>query len=243
MNENERLYIVKNEQGEEFGPLDREALIKYAENGRISPRDKVRSTIVPKWEKAIGLSFLKDILRVQEEAEVMAKANNRWARLRRQIHLEAETELGESGVVKLRLETFPSAGWFTRVMAALIDLLVLGAGGVLLILVFYGLLKAGVFTADSVAYFFGIFLWLWVSLYYAVAMACTTQTVGQRFWGIFLIRQDARPFFIGRAYAYTLLMLLFGWLTPLMVLIAGRGCQEIFTKTRMVKARLAGIKG
>lgn len=243
MNDNVRLYIVKTEQGEEFGPVDREALIKLAENDRIHPNDKIRSTIVPKWEKAISLGFLKEILRSQEEKEVMERENNKWTKLRRQINLEAENLTGESGVVKLRLETFPSADWFTRLLAGIIDFFVVGLGVVVIVALCYFLLKAGVFSVDTVAYVTGILSWLWIILYFSVSMSCLTQTVGQRFWGIFLIRKDARPFFIGRAFAYTLFLLPFGWLTPIMVMISGRGVQEICTKTRMVKARLAGIKG
>ncbi|MBP1582606.1 MAG: hypothetical protein J6866_01500, partial [Victivallales bacterium] len=67
----ERLYIVRTAAGDEFGPLDQEALVKYAENGKIAYNDKVRSTLIPQWEQAVNLSFLKDILRDQQEKEVM----------------------------------------------------------------------------------------------------------------------------------------------------------------------------
>ena len=48
---NERMYLVKTTEGEEMGPADQETLVKWAENGKIHPDDKIRSTMIAKWER------------------------------------------------------------------------------------------------------------------------------------------------------------------------------------------------
>ena len=56
---NERMYLVKTTEGEEMGPADQETLVKWAENGKIRPDDKIRSTMIAKWDRAINYDFLK----------------------------------------------------------------------------------------------------------------------------------------------------------------------------------------
>ena len=63
----QRLYIAKLETGEEIGPVEQEALVKLAENGTITATTMVRSKLIPEWNKAGSVDFLKAIIFRQQQ--------------------------------------------------------------------------------------------------------------------------------------------------------------------------------
>jgi len=231
----ERLYIVRTAAGEEFGPLDQEALVKYAENGKIAYNDKIRSTLIPQWEQAVNLSFLKDILRDQQEKEVMKNERGLLPWLKRRLTLEVE-EL-KSDNAKLLPSSFPRASFPLRLSAAIIDLVIVAVGCLLILGFCYMLLKMNIVGHGSVVYVLALLGWLWCLLYYTVLLVTRTQTIGQRYFGIYVVRNRKKggQLYISRCFFYTLTMYLLGIFTPLFMFVAGRSFQELLTNTRVVR--------
>ncbi|MFZ2653515.1 MAG: RDD family protein [Victivallales bacterium] len=71
-------YIVKGDDGKEYGPVDEETLRKWTEAGRVLPHTQIRNTLIKKWNKATDFDFLKPSFslqhaRVEEEKGGMQK--------------------------------------------------------------------------------------------------------------------------------------------------------------------------
>ena len=237
---NERSYLVKTEAGEDLDPVDQETLIRLAENGRITPEAQIRSVLVPRWEKAVNLPFLKPLLLEKQAQSVLKKKLPWYIRIKNRALLRAEDTIAMHSLVRTKAENFDRAKMLPRIFAAAIDLLIVFVGCLLLTGCCYVLLKMGVLKADSVAYILLLLCWLWINFYYIFMISVKTQTVGQKFWGIFLVRTNSMKFFAGRAFFYVLFMFLFGFFTPLHIKISPskRSWQEILTGTKMVKTKL-----
>lgn len=240
----EKLYLVQNELGEEFGPADQETLIHWAQSGKITAFCKVRPTLLPKWDQAVELSFLKPLLQEQVEAKLRQEHDTFFIRLKKRITLSAEDMVATSSLVRVKLETFSHASLLHRLCAGLIDAGVVLAGAIIIYLLFALLFYLNIVGPEKVFYFGFIIFWLWLLLYFTFSISLGVQTIGQRFFGIFLIRVDGRPFWMGRAFFYTLFLIPFGWLTMLTGLIKGsiRGIPEKVTYTRMAKMKLLSKK-
>ena len=63
----------------------------------------------------------------------------------------------------------------------------------------------------------------------------SNQTIGQRIWGVQLIRQDGKPFWMARAYFFALLLLPLGVFSPIFMLLNLRSYPEVLTRTRLAK--------
>jgi len=238
---NERSYIVKLESGDEFGPVDQEALVRYAETGRINYKAQVRSVLVPRWEKAANLPFLKPILQSQLEKALLSEKLSFWGKIVRRVTLKIDATVSTGSLVKVKAETFERAKMFTRIMAAFLDLLVLFAGGLLLTVLCYMLLKMDVLTTDNAAYVLLLLGFIWFLGYYILLITLNVQTLGQKFWGVFLVRITGEKFYYGRTFLYAIFMLFFGFFSPFHVLLSPskRSWQEILTGTKMVKTKLS----
>ncbi|NLF94726.1 MAG: RDD family protein [Oligosphaeraceae bacterium] len=238
---NERSYIVKLESGEEFGPVEQEVLVRYAETGRINYQTKVRSVLVPRWEKAVNLPFLKAILQSQLEQALLSEKLSLWGRIMRRATLKVDATASTGSLVQVKAENFERAKLLPRILAALFDLLLLFAGSLLLTTFCYVLLKMQILTSYNAAYVLLLLCFAWLLGYYILLITLQVQTPGQKFWGIFLVRLSGEKFYYGRVFCYTLLLLLFGVFTPFHILISpsGRSWQEILTGTKMVKTKLA----
>ena len=70
MTQTKKMYLAQNEAGEEFGPADQDTLIRWAEEGKINAFCKVRTTLIPKWDKAVDIPFLKPLLIAQVEEQL-----------------------------------------------------------------------------------------------------------------------------------------------------------------------------
>lgn len=237
---NERSYLVKTEIGEELGPVDQEALVRLTENGRITPDALVRSVLVPRWEKAVNMPFLKPLLLEKQAQRILEKKVPWWVRIKNRATLRAEDSVAMSSLVKVRAESFDRAPIFSRIFAALIDLFIVLIGCLFLTGCCYILLKMEVLTTDNAAYILLLLCWFWINFYYIFTISVKTQTIGQKFWGIFLVRTNSMKFFAGRTFFYLLFMLFFGFFTPLHIKFtpSSRSLQEILTGTKMVKTKL-----
>jgi uncharacterized RDD family membrane protein YckC len=240
----EKLYLARNEAGEEFGPADQDTLIRWAQEGKINAFSQVRTTLLPKWEQAVNLPFLKPLLIAQVEEKLRQEHDTILARIRKRMTLSAEDIVTTNALVKVKLETFAHASLMHRFLAGLIDAGIVLAGAIAIYLLFALLFYLGLVGPEKVFYFGFILFWVWLLMYFTLCIALAVQTVGQRFWGIFLIRVDGRPFWMGRAFFYTLFLIPFGWLTALvgMFKTSYRGLPEKVTYTRMAKMKLLSKK-
>jgi hypothetical protein len=240
----ERLYLVQNEAGEEMGPADQETLVIWAQAGKITPGCKVRSTLIPQWQLAGSVDFLKSIILAQQEKAIRKKQNSLFQIIKRRIFLRAEDIMADSGLVKVRLESYPRASLPLRYLAGLTDAIcmtLLAAGVAYLCTLLF---QHGVFGKEHIFQVgFGIF-WLLCLLYFTLCIAYCTQTLGQRYWGIFLIKQDGQSFWVARAFFYSLFMIPLGALSALFVLTSKNklSAQEQFSGTRMVKLKFISKK-
>lgn len=236
----ERSYLVKTETGEEIGPVDQDALIRLTENGRVTPESKVRSVLLPRWEKAVNIPFLKPLLFEKHAQELMAKKLPWWLRIIKRATFKAEDSVSMNSLVKIRAENFDRAPMPSRIFAAAIDLLVVLLGCLILTGTCYILLKKEILHPNNAAYVLLMISWLWVNFYYIFMISVKTQTIGQKFWGIFLIRNNSMKFYAGRVFFYMLFSMLFGFFTPLHIKFSPskRSWQEILTSTKMVKTKL-----
>lgn len=237
----ERRYILKTVDGEQYGPVDQDVLIRWAENGRITAYCQIRSTLIARWENASDIPFLRDILLKQIEEET-AKSESLFSKIRKRATMKA-VEIAEfSGLHEVRPEDFNAASVPMRIVTAITDMLaVLGiAVGIYL---FFALLYTTDMLGSNEAFYLGFIVFYIAFLtYFTYCMGSLGQTPGQKFWGVILIRKNGQAFYMGRAYVYTVASMLLGILTPIFVFVSPshRSFQEIITSTRMVRIKLVG---
>ncbi len=58
-------YMVKSGDGSEYGPVDQEALIQWAQSGRLTSDCEVRNALMQKWGPAAKVPFLEEIIAAQ----------------------------------------------------------------------------------------------------------------------------------------------------------------------------------
>lgn len=240
---NDRQYILKTVDGEEYGPADQETLIRWAQNGRITPYCQIRSTLIARWEKAVDIPFLRDLLMTQVLEEQQKEATA-WDKVRQRATMRASEEKDTSGLHGSRPEDFEKAPMIFRMLAALIDGVVVVLLMVAVYFLYAFLFSAGALSGNAAGYLGIATAYVVFSLYYVLSIAIGGQTIGQKFWGIILIKRMGGSFWLGRAYVYLLFMIPFGILTPIIGYVApsGRSIQEIATGTRMVRILLTGKK-
>jgi uncharacterized RDD family membrane protein YckC len=238
---NERLYLLKTVDGEEYGPVDQDCLVKWAENGRITPHCQIRSTLIARWEKASDVPALREIL-LQQVIEKAPEDTGIWSRIRTRATRRATEVVEVSGLHQVRPEDFESATLPLRILATSFDAglaIVLGLAVYLVFALLFGtrMLDGNGAFYLGLAVFAAIFL-----LGSAWILAFIGQTPGQKFWGLILMKRNGEQFYLGRAYLYVVFTLLFGVLTPIIAFVSTsrRSLQEILTGTRMVKVKLIG---
>lgn len=76
-----------------------------------------------------------------------------------------------------------------------------------------------------------------ILLYYGLSLGIFSQTFGMWFWGIMLAKSDLGEVLLGRAYFFTVLMLLMGVLSPLVVFFNPykRSLHEILSGTMVIR--------
>ena len=232
----EKLYIAKLENGEEIGPAEQEVLIKLAQNGTITSTTMVRSKLIPEWGKAGEVDFLKAIIFKQQQEKMEEIANNQplLKRIMERITLTAP-QLDTGGIVKTKVETLPKPSPLMRFLAGLTDFIVVIIGVALLFIGAKYCLENEILDDENAVYITVPVLIVFVIMYFTLFIAFTTQTIGQRFWGMFLIRTNGKPFWIGRVFFYSLLTTIFGIFTPIFLIIGTKTYPELLTGTRFAK--------
>jgi len=238
---NERLYLLKTVDGEEYGPVDQDCLVRWAENGRITAYCRIRSTLIARWENACEVPFLREILLKATEAKETEEATF-WSKVKTRATMRAAEVIEVSGLHEVRPEEFEAAPLGLRVAAGIMDLLLTGLCAVAVYLLFALLYSMGVLGGNGAFYLGLVTFYVLVLIGLCWMIVAVGQTPGQRFWGIILIRRNGEQFYMGRAYVYAVLTLLFGLFSPFVMFVAAsrRSMQEIVTGTRMVRVKLIG---
>lgn len=74
-------------------------------------------------------------------------------------------------------------------------------------------------------------------IYYVFTMGFMAQTLGQRFWGIMIIRDDGEPVFLARTFLFTILYYIFFWSTIIFTFVipSKRAIHDMLSGIRVVR--------
>lgn len=92
--------------------------------------------------------------------------------------------------------------------------------------------KALWIAKSDIGYIFSKVTLYWlpiVLLYYGLTLGYYAQTPGMWFYGIFICRRNQEEVYFFRALCFALLLVLFGWLLPIVHLIFKRGLHDMLT--------------
>ncbi len=114
----ERLYILKTVDGEEYGPVDQDCLIRWAENGRITAYCQIRSTLIARWENASEVPFLRELLLKQLE-EKDSRNESILGKIRRRATMRAvEIAVSNKALISILSTPIPARPITLRLAAA-----------------------------------------------------------------------------------------------------------------------------
>lgn len=228
-------YIIRTAEGKEYGPAEQDTLEQWAKAGRITAECEVRNALMKKWHKAEKIPFLKPIIETQvpEEAPTVkakwSKLVNPTGDIQKQ-KAQAVVSLTKGGVFK-----YTAADTGERFASFLFDVIILGiVGGVLFTTLTTVISGDGAYFAFTALYF------IVVAMYFTISMGFTAQTVGQYFWGIMVVRPGGEPVLLGRAFVFTMFLLMFFPATLLFVycLPSKRSLQDMLSGVLVAKIKV-----
>jgi len=206
-------YIILGKDEKEYGPVDGDTLQKWVEHGRVLPDTQVRNAMIKKWNKAEELDFLKEAFSVQtEHREEEAGFLDRTKELLDMMSGKKKAGKKEQTAFRYTYVHQPAAV-FQRVSSVVFDGIIFGAFAFMLLLLLLLAFKAG-YNPNGIFHLFFVFFIGGIMLYYVISLGIYAQTVGMWFWGILIVRHDVEEVFMGRAFLFTVLMLLLGILSP-----------------------------
>ena len=217
-------YIVRTEDGKEFGPVNQDTLVQWAENGRITTSCKIRNILMKTWTPADQVPFLEDIVK-----EV--------------VQIEVEDDDDQMMVYSLRSGgsfKYVYANPLQRFMAWLFDLALVTTFALTCFLMAHTVIDFEIVNSDTAFFLFSIFVLPTIILYYTFFMGFKAQTFGQWFWGIMIIRSNGKPVFLGRAFIFSLLSWILMPLTPISALTK-RSIQDQILGVKVIKITLKGL--
>ncbi|HPN83704.1 MAG TPA: RDD family protein [Victivallales bacterium] len=229
-------YIIFADDGKEYGPVDAETLRKWVEGGRVLPHTQVRNMMMKKWNRASDLDFLKEAFDKQEEkVEEQKSPFEHGMEFLRGIFKSKKAEEPKSTAFRNTYIPNP-ASLSLRIGAFLFDLIIILFYALILSLIFAMSMKAG-FDVNSafILMFFAFFVG--VVIYYAATLGVYAQTFGMWFWGIMIVSSDVGEVLLGRAYFYTLCMVMLGVSSPLVVYLNPdkRSLPEYISGTKIIR--------
>ncbi len=234
-------YIVLGEDNKEYGPIDGETLKKWVETGRVLPETQVRNSLIKKWNKAqdfdfLKPSFIKQFETMEEQKGPKEKTLEAISSIFKKKPKKKKNIFFEDGTAFRHHYLPDQAGVFLRIMAFLFDGIVILIYFVLVFLLASLAVQAGGNVNSVFDWAFPLFI-CGIVFYYALMLGLFAQTFGMWFWGMILVLDDLDEVFLGRAYAFTILMLLIGFLSPLFVFLypAKLSIHEILTGTRIIR--------
>ena len=237
-------YIVQIE-AEELGPISSDVLLKWVENGRVLPATQVRNSMINKWHRAEEYDFLAESF-LKQSTDLGQNENSshddKKGLLKKSLRTVKEENNvdGEDNLTSYKNPFLPDPSPISlRVFAALFDyILIFGVISCFFIIAsFVGVISN--FNINLLFYlFFFVSFTFWIS-YFSFCFGVFAQTFGMWFWGTLLIRNgdDAKPVYLGRAFWYTVLMLILGIFSPFFIYISGRkrALHDIFSSTQVVR--------
>lgn len=224
-------YLVQTSDGSEYGPVTQEELIAWAKDGRLEHKSKVRNKLFKDWRKANEYDFLRPYM--DEHVETLKNVSGGIKKF-------TTVNTGARSLTFSTLFRFTPATFTKRFMASVIDVIIVMVLWSILFIPSILLLKEEVvlnplFSAVSIAIFATIFL-----LYFTWNLGTKACSMGYWFFGIIVVRAtDGSQVFMGRAFMYSLGLLLFWWLTPLVIFVtpANRTFHEYLVDSRVILAR------
>ncbi len=224
-------YMVKDEEGNVYGPVSQAELEDWAKEERLFPETEVRNVMFKHWRTAEEYAFLAPYLKPWADKEVMTRPD------------PIKIRSGNTSIKSLTTSfifRFTPAGLFHRTTAYLIDLAIISTiwaiiSGATVI----SLAEKHIFTELFTTANIGMFVFIYL-LYFTVMIGMKAQTVGHWFWGIMVVNaNDGSPVYTGTAFTYSLLLMLFWWLAPYGIYItpAKRTLHEYLTHCRIIYTR------
>jgi uncharacterized RDD family membrane protein YckC len=225
-------YFLRTPEDKEYGPIDQETLVQWAQAGRISPGSQLRNTLMSNWSAVTDIAFLKDIL--PDEVPVDQGIGGKLSSIvKKDGHKLAGAFKGLHTSGKFQ---FTPASTGLRFGAWVIDAAVLFVG-LFFILLLVAVANANATETYPIFYTTTIVVAGFFVLYYTITIGFLAQTIGQRFFGIMVVCKDGDPVLMGRALMFTLFYYIF-WSTTLVftfVLPSKRAIQDMLSGVRVVR--------
>ena len=227
-------YLIRTPENKEYGPVDQDTLVQWAQSGRIPPRSQIRNTLMSNWSDAKDAGFLKDIMPTEEAKDTKA-GKSKWATFVKEDQ-KLPSAAGTKALHASGRFLYTPANTGLRFGAWLFDLAIVGA---VMFLIFLGGAAAAERTGDAdQAFLLTTAAMVFVGLiYYVFTMGFTAQTLGQRFWGIMIIRTDGEPVFLARTFLFTILYYIFFWSTIIFTFVipSKRAIHDMLSGIRVVR--------
>ncbi len=222
-------YIIKGSDGNEYGPVGQDVLIRWAETGRIAADTEVRNAMMMKWNKAGKIPFLKEVVSHVSSGEQDQSVKAKLADLFSTPEDVQKHSLTEAG----KFEFVPGSTGL-RFGSWLIDVAIIVAMGAGLLFVTGNLIGSSTLERDTAFTLFSVGFLSCILLYYAISIGYTAQTVGQLLCGVMVVRTDGGPVLMGRAFVFSVWLLVFGWTTILFTFC--------FPSKRAIQDKLSGVR-
>lgn len=234
-------YMLRTGDGKEYGPVDQDTLVQWAENGRVTSDCSIRNLMLKKWTEAEKVSFLDGLVTDPEEMvqREITLADRWWAFLTKTEPVPGSKRekkakgrgrgIGRDGVFK-----YDAAGSVLRLGAWLFDWVTVGLVGGLMGGIAANLVQAGVVDQDTAFTGFTVLLVVGYIAYFTLTLAFRAQTFGQWFWGLMIVRKGGDPVLALRALWFTVCHLAFWWSTFIFTII--------FPDRRAIQDRLSGTR-
>ncbi len=234
MAQSERKFMVRMIDGQEYGPVDQEGLVRWAQKGRLTSGCQVRNALMTRWNRPEDLPFLKEIIEAQEAAK--APEPTLLEKMKQQATMKAKAPPKLKALHASGTFAFTPAGLDLRLGAALIDLAVVGLIWVVLLVALSRMLGPA-----SASYPWLVLAYLSAVMYLAWTIGFRAQTLGMQFWGVLVVQKDdGAEVLLGRAFIFAAATVFLGVLSPLLVKVlpSSRGVGDIFSGTRVVRTRV-----
>lgn len=236
-----RLYMVRMPDATEVGPADQPTLERWVESGRLTEECQVRNTLVPRWNDAATISFLKK--KLEERVAAMDTGPTAADRFRDRVT--------KTGILNAKLPNLSAAGTFVFTPASVMLRISAGVFDLVIVLVYAGCVQAclaGAVTVlgTSLAFYLGLALsYMGAVMYVAWSVGFHAQTLGQRFWGLMVVRREGEQVFLGRAFAFAVGAVLLGWTSPFVAFIipSKRALPDALSGTRVVRTKVVRAAG
>ena len=236
-----RLYMVRMPDGTEVGPVDQPTLERWVESARLTEECQVRNTLVPRWNDATKITFLKK--KLEERVAALDTGPTVGDKFR--------DTVTKSGILNPKLPNLSAVGTFVFTPASVSLRMLAGTIDLVVVLVYAGCvhaLMAGVVhvLGPALAFYAGLGLfYLGAVMYVAWTVGFHAQTLGQRFWGLMVVRREGEQVFLGRAFVFAVGVVLLGWSSPFIAFVmpSKRALPDALSGTRVVRTKVVRAAG